>query len=74
VPWSTAFHEPVPLPGGKSLCTLRQAADHIQRLPKPEQSRPDWQQAVDTLIHAAETGGAWVQLAHIAVLRAVRAS
>jgi hypothetical protein len=74
VPWSTAFQEPAPLPGGKAIKTLKQAADHVRRLPKAKQNRPDWQQAVDTLIHAAETGGAWVQLAHIALLRAVRAT
>lgn len=72
MPWSTAFHEPVPLPGGKAIKTLKQAAEHVRRLPKAKQNREDWQAAVDTLIRAAETGGAWVQMARIAVLRAAR--
>jgi hypothetical protein len=72
VPWSTAFHEPVPLPDGKALKTLKQAADYVRRLPKAKQNRPDWQAAVNMLIRAAEVGGAWVQMARIGVVRAAR--
>jgi hypothetical protein len=37
MPWSTPFEDPVPLPGGKQLTTLKDAARYIQRLPKAEQ-------------------------------------
>ena len=51
------------------MTTLRDAADYIQKLPKAEQAEPHWQIAVENLIRAAETGGAWLMMAQIAMSR-----
>jgi hypothetical protein len=64
--WSDKFEDPVP-----GLTTIRDAADHIQKLPKATQQLPHWQTAVEILIRAAETGGAWLMMARIAMLRAM---
>jgi hypothetical protein len=53
------------------MTTLRDAADYIQRLPKAKQAEPHWQIGVEHLIRAAETGGAWLMLARIGMLRAM---
>jgi hypothetical protein len=72
LPWSTAFEDPIPLPGGKHLTTLEDAARYIQRLPKAEQQRPHWQLAVETLIDCAE-GRDFLMRARIGMLRALNA-
>ena len=51
--------------------TLRDAATYITKLPKAEQYLEIWQIAVEHLIRAAETGGAWLMLARIGVLKAL---
>jgi hypothetical protein len=53
------------------MVTLRDAATYIQKLPKAEQQHEKWQIAVEHLIRAAETGGAWLMLARIGMLRAL---
>ncbi|QOG20147.1 MULTISPECIES: hypothetical protein [Bradyrhizobium] len=73
MPWSAAFDEPIALRGGRKLLTLQEAADHIMRLPEDAQHAPHWQTAIETLIHAAETGGGWMMFARIAMLRALNA-
>jgi len=35
--WSRAFDEPISLPRGRQLVTLKDAANYIQKLPKAEQ-------------------------------------
>jgi hypothetical protein len=57
LPWSTLFEDPIPLPNGRWLLTLRDAANHITELPKAEHSAPEWQAAMQALILVAETGG-----------------
>jgi len=37
MPWSRAFDDPIPLPRGGQLITLKDAAKYIQKLPKVEQ-------------------------------------
>jgi hypothetical protein len=39
---------------GRQLVTLKDAAGYIMKLPKTEQSLPEWQTAVACLIGAAE--------------------
>jgi hypothetical protein len=73
MPWSAAFDDPISLPGGRKLLTLQQAADHIMQLPEDAQRASHWQTAIETLIHAAETGGGWMMFARIAMLRALNA-
>ena len=43
----------------------------IQKLPRAQQQLPHWQTAVEMLIRAAETGGVWLMMAHIAMLQAM---
>jgi hypothetical protein len=57
LPWSTSFEDPIPLPNGRWLLTLRDAASYITKLPKAEHSAPEWQAAMEALILVAETGG-----------------
>jgi hypothetical protein len=70
VPWSTSFEDPIPLPDGRRLLTLRDAATYITKLPKAEHSAPEWQAAMEALIIVAETGGP-TMLARIGVMRAL---
>ena len=70
MPWSALFEDPIPLPNGRQLLTLRDAADHIMKLSKAEHSAPEWQAAMEALILVAETGGP-TMLARIGVMRAL---
>ena len=40
------FEDPIPLPRGRQLVTLKDAADYITRLPKAEHESPQWQTAL----------------------------
>lgn len=71
IDWSRRFDEPIPLPGGGFLRTLREAADHIQNLPRNEHALPHWQTAIEHLIYAAEREAAWLWLARIAMMQAL---
>ena len=57
MPWSRAFDDPIPLPRGGQLITLKDAANYIQKLPKAEQDLEEWQAAVEALIMVAEGRG-----------------
>ena len=70
MPWSASFEDPIPLPDGRRLLTLRDAAGYITKLPKAEHSAPEWQAAMEALILVAETGGP-TMLARIGVVRAL---
>lgn len=70
MPWSTPFEDPIPLPNGRQLVTLREAADYITKLPKSEQNQPEWQTAIHCLIGAAE-GRDFLMHARIGVMRAL---
>jgi hypothetical protein len=50
LPWSTPFEDPIPLPRGRSLLTLKEAADYISNLPEAEHCAPEWQAAMEALI------------------------
>jgi hypothetical protein len=54
VPWDRPFAEPVELPKGKKLVTLRDAALYITKLPKAEHDADEWQAAMQTLLLVAE--------------------
>jgi hypothetical protein len=71
LPWSTSFEDPIPLPDGRRLLTLRDAASYITKLPKAEHSAPEWQAAMEALILVAETGGP-TMLARIGVMRGLK--
>jgi hypothetical protein len=68
--WSRPFDDPIPLPGGGKLLTLRDAADYITRLPKREHDAPAWRAAIEALMLVAERGGD-TMLPRIGMMRAL---
>ena len=70
MPWSRAFEDPIPLPRGRQLVTLKDAAAYILKLPKAEQDLPEWQAATEALLMAAEDRGPLMH-ARIGMLRAI---
>ena|SRR3984957_20902171 len=64
------FFEPIPLPKGKKLIPLRDAALYITKLPKAEHEAPEWQAAMEALILVATSGGP-TMFARIAVMKAL---
>lgn len=68
--WSREFEDPIPLPKGRQLVTLQDAAKYIQKLPKAEQNTPEWQAATEALIMAAEDRGPLMH-ARVGMLRAL---
>lgn len=68
--WSREFADPIELTG-KTIRSLRDAAEHIQSLPKADQSKPHWQAAVEHLIKAAESSEAWMLFAWMFMLKAL---
>ena len=70
LPWSAPFEDPIPLPRGRPLVTLKDAASYITKLSKAEHSAPEWQAAMEALILVAETGGP-TMLPRIGIMRAL---
>ena len=68
--WIKPFDDPIPLPRGCQLVTLKDAADYVMKLPKAEQDLAEWQTAVRCLIGAAE-GRDFTMHARIGMLRAL---
>ena len=68
--WSREFEDPIPLPRGRQLVTLKDAADFITRLPKAEHEAKEWQTAIEVLIMAAEGRGPLMH-ARIGMMRAL---
>ena len=68
--WALPFDDPVLLPDGRKLVTLRDAADYIMKLPKVEQNLEAWQTAIEALLMAAEDRGPLMH-ARIGMLRAL---
>jgi hypothetical protein len=69
--WKRKFEDPIPLPRGRQLITLEDAARYIQKLPKAEQQIEEWQTAIEILILVAESGGGPTMMARIGVMRAL---
>jgi len=57
VAWDLTFFDPIALPNGKKLLTLRDAAEYITELPKAEHDTPEWQAAMEALLLVVEHGG-----------------
>jgi hypothetical protein len=70
VSWSRSFDDPIQLPGGKELRTLRDAGEYVAALPKAEHDKPHWQTAAHELMMAAEHSGI-VMMAEIAMRQAL---
>ena len=68
--WSRAFDEPISVPRGRQLVTLKDAANYIQKLPKAEQLLEEWQSAVEALLLVVELNGP-TMMARIGMLRAL---
>ena len=68
--WSKSFEDPIVLPDGRKLITLKHAADYIMKLPKAEQKHEKWQVAIEVLIMAAEGRGPLMH-ARIGVMQAL---
>jgi hypothetical protein len=62
--------EPIKLPRGRKLVTLRDAGNYITKLPKAEHEAPEWQAAMKALILVAENNGP-TMFARIGVMRAL---
>jgi hypothetical protein len=68
--WQRKFDDPITLPDGRTLVTLRDAAEYITMLPKAEHDAAEWQTAMEFVLLAAE-GKRPEMFAHIAMLRAL---
>jgi hypothetical protein len=68
--WSRASDDPIPLPRGRELVTLKDAADYVTKLPKAEQHLEEWQAAVEALLLVVELSGPTL-MARIGVMRAL---
>jgi hypothetical protein len=55
--WSRKFDEPITLPKGRQLVTLKDAGTYITKLPKAEHMAAEWQAAMEALISVATLGG-----------------
>jgi hypothetical protein len=69
-PFVARLYEPIPLPKGRKLATLRGAAFYITKLPKAEHDAPEWQAAMEALLLVAEHNGP-TMFARIGVMRAL---
>jgi hypothetical protein len=69
--WSRKFDDPIPLPRGRQLVTIKDAARYFQKLPKAEQQIEEWQTAVEVLILVAESNGGPTMFARIGIMRAL---
>ena len=69
MPWSTPFEDPILLPDGRKLVTLKDAADYITTLPKKESDLPEWQTAIEVLLLCIPGGP--TMMARIGVMKAL---
>ena len=63
------FEDPIPLPDGRQLLTLKDAADYIMKLPKEQSDLAQWQIAIEALMLCSRGGGP--MLARIAFMKAL---
>ena len=69
--WDSRFAQPIELPGGVKLASLREAILHlVNTVPSFERSSPVVLTAAEMITSAAERGGP-IEFARIATLRAV---
>jgi hypothetical protein len=69
--WSRRFDDPIDLPRGRRLVTLKDAASYMQKLPKKaEQQLEEWQAAVEAMLLVVEHYGP-TMMARIGVMRAL---
>jgi hypothetical protein len=68
--WSRKFDEPIPLPRGQQLITLKDAGTYITTLPESEHMATEWQTAMEALILVATLGGP-TMFARIGIMQAL---
>jgi hypothetical protein len=68
--WDTKFGNPIPLPGGRELVTLRDAVEYIRQLCGTSRESETWQVAMQDLSRAIETP-AWCVIARRAIMKAL---
>jgi hypothetical protein len=68
--WSRVFDDPIQLPDGQELKTLRDAGQYIASLPKRQHNSTEWQAAVEALMLIVEHGGP-TMLARIGMMKAL---
>jgi hypothetical protein len=68
--WERKFDDPIPLPRGRPLITLGDAARYIQALPEAEHELEDWQNAVEALLLVVKHNGP-TMFARIGMMRAL---
>ncbi len=66
--WAPPFDDPILLPGGREIVTLRDAGDYITSLPKTEQDLEEWQAAVEALLLVVDRYWREIALAGLIVL------
>lgn len=66
---STPFEDPILLPDGRQLVTLKDAATYITKLTKAEQNMPEWQMAIEVLLLVSR--GGTTMMARIGVMKAL---
>jgi hypothetical protein len=68
--WRSEFDEPIVLPDGNRLVTLREAASYITQLPRAEAALPEWQAAIEALMLVVEQNRP-TMFARIGVMKAL---
>jgi hypothetical protein len=68
--WDHQFFDPIILPNGRHLVTLRDAALYITKLPKAEHDAEEWQAAMEALMLVSDHDGPTL-FARIGVMRAI---
>jgi hypothetical protein len=68
--WSRKFDDPILLPKGQELVTLKDAGSYITGLSKAEHASPEWQAAMEALLLVVDLGGP-TMFARIGVMRAL---
>ena len=64
--WSAPSDDPITLPRGRELVTLKDAGTYITKLPKAEHEAPEWQ--AEVLILVATSGGPTRQRSHVRIV------
>lgn len=68
--WDLKFPEPIAVPRGKPLVSLRDAGAYITALPAKTHAESAWQTAMDCLLLAADKGGP-PEFARLAMVQAL---
>jgi hypothetical protein len=71
--WSRPFEDPITLPDGRTLSTLRGAGDYVAELPEAEHMTAKWQAAMLALMLVVELNGP-TMMARIGIMRAEAAT